>query len=62
MSWTEALASAWAAGSEQARQAGVELSCETIATDWQVKMHGLHEPMPAVLEALARCLSDSDEP
>ncbi|WP_205548388.1 pyrroloquinoline quinone biosynthesis protein PqqF [Pseudomonas carnis] len=47
---------------EQARQAGVELSCETIATDWQVKMHGLHEPMPAVLEALARCLSDSDEP
>lgn len=47
---------------EQARQAGVELSCETIATDWQVKMHGLHEPMPAVLEALARCLSDPDEP
>ena len=47
---------------EQARQAGVELSCETIATGWQVKMHGLHEPMPAVLEALARCLSDSDEP
>ena len=47
---------------EQARQAGVELSCETCATDWQVKMHGLHEPMPAVLEALARCLSDSDEP
>ncbi len=47
---------------EQARQAGVELSCETIATDWLVKMHGLHEPMPAVLEALARCLSDSDEP
>ena len=47
---------------EQARQAGVELSCETIATDWQVKMYGLHDPMPAVLEALARCLSGSDEP
>ncbi|RFD26161.1 pyrroloquinoline quinone biosynthesis protein PqqF [Pseudomonas sp. GL93] len=47
---------------EQARQAGVELSCEAIATDWQVRMHGLHEPMPAVLEALALCLSDSNEP
>lgn len=47
---------------EQARQAGVELSCEAIATDWQVKMHGLHEPMPAVLEALTLCLSDSNEP
>ncbi|KRP73355.1 pyrroloquinoline quinone biosynthesis protein PqqF [Pseudomonas paralactis] len=45
---------------EQARQAGVELSCETIGNDWRVNIHGLHEPMPAVLEALARCLSSSD--
>ena len=45
---------------EQARQAGVELSCETIGNDWRVNMHGLHEPMPAVLEALARSLSSSD--
>ncbi|KRP42738.1 pyrroloquinoline quinone biosynthesis protein PqqF [Pseudomonas libanensis] len=47
---------------EHARQAGVELSCETIANDWLVKMHGLHEPMPAVLEELARCLNRCDEP
>ncbi|TFY90061.1 pyrroloquinoline quinone biosynthesis protein PqqF [Pseudomonas kairouanensis] len=42
---------------EQARQAGVDVSCETIGPDWQVKMVGLHEPMPAILEALANCLS-----
>lgn len=47
---------------EHARQAGIELSCETIANDWLVKMHGLHEPMPAVLEELARCLNRCDEP
>ena len=46
---------------EHARQAGIELSCETIANDWLVKMHGLHAPMPAVLEALTRCLSGDDE-
>ena len=47
---------------ENARQAGVELSCEAIANDWLVKMIGLHEPMPAVLEALAHCLGAADEP
>ncbi len=46
---------------EQAHQAGVELSCEAIAHDWLVNIHGLHQPMPAVLEELARCLSRLDE-
>ena len=39
-----------------ARQAGVELSFETTGKDWLLKMVGLHEPMPAVLEALAHRL------
>lgn len=41
---------------ENARQAGVELSFETTGHDWLVKMTGLHDPMPAVLEALAQSL------
>ena len=44
---------------EQARQAGVDLSFETIGPDWQVKMVGLHEPMPAVLDALAQQLTQA---
>ncbi|MFL1503511.1 pyrroloquinoline quinone biosynthesis protein PqqF [Pseudomonas sp. S191] len=46
---------------EHARQAGIELSFETLANEWRVKMVGLHEPMPAVVEALALNLSRSDE-
>ncbi|WP_395611315.1 pyrroloquinoline quinone biosynthesis protein PqqF [Pseudomonas sp. B22129] len=42
---------------ENARQAGLDVSFETIANDWLVKMVGLHEPMPAVLEALAHQLN-----
>ncbi len=42
---------------ENARQAGVELSFETAGNDWLVKMTGLHEPMPAVLEMLAQRLN-----
>lgn len=42
---------------EDARQAGVELSVESTGNDWLVKMIGLHEPMPAVLEALAQRLN-----
>lgn len=44
---------------EQARQAGVELSFETIGPDWRVNMTGLHEPMPAVLEALVLSLNQA---
>lgn len=46
---------------ENAHQAGVELSFETTANDWLVKMVGLHEPMPAVLEELARSLSQAGD-
>jgi coenzyme PQQ biosynthesis probable peptidase PqqF len=42
---------------ENARQAGVEVSFETTGNDWLVKMTGLHEPMPAVLEVLAQSLN-----
>ena len=44
---------------EQARQAGVELSFDTLGDDWRVTMVGLHEPMPAVLEALAQTLNQA---
>ncbi|MFL1417637.1 pyrroloquinoline quinone biosynthesis protein PqqF [Pseudomonas fildesensis] len=46
---------------ENARQAGVELSFEVIGEDLRVKMIGLHEPMPAVLEALAHSLNQPQE-
>ncbi|MGC6368141.1 pyrroloquinoline quinone biosynthesis protein PqqF [Pseudomonas sp. K2I15] len=46
---------------ENARQAGVELSFETIGNHWQLKMVGLHEPMPAVLTEVARSLTQLDE-
>lgn len=44
-----------------ARQAGVELSFETAGKGLLVKMIGLHEPMPAVLEALAQHLNQPQE-
>lgn len=46
---------------ENAHQAGVELSFETLGNDWLVKMVGLHDPMPAVLEALAQSLNQAHE-
>lgn len=46
---------------ENARQAGVELSFETIGNDFLVKMVGLHQPMPAVLDVLAQSLSQPPE-
>ncbi|MGF6093773.1 pyrroloquinoline quinone biosynthesis protein PqqF [Pseudomonas sp. 18175] len=46
---------------EQAHQAGVELSFDTIGNHWLVKMVGLHEPMPAVLEALANGLNQAPQ-
>ncbi|OPA96353.1 coenzyme PQQ biosynthesis protein PqqF [Pseudomonas fluorescens] len=42
---------------ENARQAGVDISCESIGNDWLVKLVGFHDPMPAVLEALAHHLN-----
>ncbi|PRA26084.1 pyrroloquinoline quinone biosynthesis protein PqqF [Pseudomonas poae] len=46
---------------ELARQAGVDVSFETVGGDWRVKMVGLHEPMPAVLDALAQRLSQAQQ-
>ena len=46
---------------EQARQAGVDLSFDTIGPDWRVSMTGMHEPMPAVLEALVHSLNQSQQ-
>lgn len=46
---------------EHAGQAGVELSFESLGQDWRVKMIGLLEPMPAVLEVLAKGLNEPQE-
>ena len=46
---------------ENARQAGVELSFETVGNDWLVKLVGLPEPMPAVLDALAHNLNQTQQ-
>ncbi|MDF3197905.1 pyrroloquinoline quinone biosynthesis protein PqqF [Pseudomonas sp. 1912-s] len=46
---------------ENASQAGVELAFETIGNHWQLKMVGLHDPMPAVLAEVARSLIQLDE-
>lgn len=46
---------------DDARQAGVDLSFETQGNDWRLKMSGLHEPMPAVLEQLSRNLTHPDQ-
>lgn len=35
---------------EDARQAGVELSLSTSGAQWLLKLTGLQEPMPSVLE------------
>lgn len=46
---------------ENARQAGVELSFESLGNESLVKMIGLQEPMPAVLDALAQRLNQPQE-
>lgn len=46
---------------ENARQAGVEVSFETVGNDWLVKLVGLTEPMPAVLDALAHSLNQTQQ-
>lgn len=47
--------------SENARQAGLELTVETIGHDWRVSLVGLHALMPTVLEALAQNLTQAQE-
>jgi coenzyme PQQ biosynthesis probable peptidase PqqF len=46
---------------ENARQAGVDLSFDSIGNDWRVKMVGLHQPMPAILDELARSLNPPED-
>jgi coenzyme PQQ biosynthesis probable peptidase PqqF len=45
---------------EDARQAGVELSFSAIGTQWLLKLTGLQEPMPSVLEHALKCLTHVD--
>ncbi|WP_025108600.1 pyrroloquinoline quinone biosynthesis protein PqqF [Pseudomonas sp. H1h] len=49
---------------EDARQAGIELSLSASGTQWLLKLTGLQEPMPSVLEHALKCLAqvDADSP
>lgn len=49
---------------EDARQAGVELSLDVSGTQWLLRLTGLQEPMPGVLEHALKCLTqvDADSP
>ena len=42
---------------DDARQAGVDLSFSETGNQWLLKMSGLHEPMPAILEQALLCLT-----
>lgn len=43
---------------EDAQQAGVNLALSAFGSYWQLKLSGLTEPVPAVLEAVLKLLSD----
>ncbi|WP_333992015.1 pyrroloquinoline quinone biosynthesis protein PqqF [Pseudomonas sp. S3(2024)] len=45
---------------EDARQAGVELAFSATGTQWLLKLTGLQEPMPSVLEHALKCLTQID--
>ncbi|WP_285372971.1 pyrroloquinoline quinone biosynthesis protein PqqF [Pseudomonas sp. lyk4-TYG-107] len=45
---------------EDARQAGVELAFSATGTQWLLKITGLQEPMPSVLEHTLKCLTQID--
>lgn len=45
---------------EDARQAGVDVSFSTTANEWLLKMTGLQEPMPSVLEQALKELTNPD--
>jgi len=46
--------------SEDARQAGVDLSFSAMGNEWLMKMTGLQEPMPTVLEHALSALTNAD--
>lgn len=45
---------------DDARQAGVEVSLSTSGNQWLLKLIGLQEPMPGVLEHALKCLTQVD--
>ena len=45
---------------DDARQAGVELSFSATGNQWLLKLTGLQEPMPIVLEHALKCLTHTD--
>ena len=45
---------------EDAQQAGVELAFSATGTQWLLKLTGLQEPMPSVLEHALKCLTQID--
>ncbi|CAI8809677.1 pyrroloquinoline quinone biosynthesis protein PqqF [Pseudomonas sp. IT-P260] len=45
---------------EDARQAGVEIAFSATGTQWLLKLTGLQEPMPNVLEHALKCLTQID--
>ncbi|CAI8963741.1 pyrroloquinoline quinone biosynthesis protein PqqF [Pseudomonas zeae] len=45
---------------QDAREAGVELSFSTTGHQWLLKLNGLQEPMPSVLEHALKCLTQVD--
>lgn len=45
---------------EDARQAGVEIAFSATGTQWLLKLTGLQEPMPGVLEHALKCLTQID--
>ncbi|MFI8223900.1 pyrroloquinoline quinone biosynthesis protein PqqF [Pseudomonas sp. NPDC085632] len=49
---------------QDAREAGVDLSFSTTGNQWLLKLTGLQEPMPSVLEHALKCLTqiDADSP
>ncbi|TFZ32964.1 hypothetical protein EWW49_34650 [Pseudomonas syringae] len=40
-----------------ALQAGVKLTFSSLADDWQLRLSGVEEPMPAILEHALECLT-----
>lgn len=45
---------------EEARQAGVEVSFSVSGNEWLLKMNGLQEPMPSVLEHVLKTLTNPE--
>jgi coenzyme PQQ biosynthesis probable peptidase PqqF len=42
---------------DEARQAGVKVNFSSLGDDWQLRLSGVEEPMPAILEHALECLT-----